>query len=96
MVRGEVRFWVVLAVVAGLSLVGATTAAGSPPNYNAAQAVCASSGGEMFDDFGDLGYGCRSVPNPTPDEVTRGAAVCENAYGGTFIIRPSGYVCSLS
>jgi hypothetical protein len=83
----------VVVAVAALGLVGATAASGSPPNYNAAEAVCASSGGDMFDDLGDLGYACRSVPNLTDDQETRGRAVCEHAYGGMFVIRPSGYIC---
>ena len=88
------RVCLALAAVLALSLLGASSALAGPPNYNAAEAVCGAAGGDMFDDFGDLGYGCRSVPTLTDGQFFSGRAVCEHAYGGTFIVRPSGYVCN--
>jgi hypothetical protein len=88
------RAGLALVAVFAASLFTAGSALAGPPNYNAAEAVCAAAGGDMFDDFGDLGYGCRSVPTLTDGQFFSGRAVCEHAYGGTFIVRPSGYVCS--
>lgn len=92
----KLLFSTAVGAIAALGLVGATGAGAEPPDYTAAQAVCAAAGGDMFDDFGTLGYGCRSVPQLTQGQFASGRAVCEHAYGGTFVVRPSGYVCSLT
>ncbi len=88
------RLGLALAAVLAVSLLGAGSALAEPPTYKAAEAVCAAAGGDIFDDFGDLGYGCRSLPSLTQGQEASGRGVCEGAYGGTFIVRPSGYVCS--
>ena len=87
------RLHLAISVVAALGLVVASGAGASPPNFNAAEAVCSSSGGDVFESFPDGSYFCGTLPNLTDAQETRGRAVCEHAYGGQFIIRPSGYIC---
>ena len=86
------RFAAIASAVGAIGAVAAPVASAGPPNYNAARAVCT----EGFVDAGAAGYGCLSGPELTQGQSASGQAVCEHAYGGSFIVRPSGYVCSLT
>ena len=69
----------------------AAAASGEPPLTAAAQHVCESAGGTFLP--AEPSYGCIGLPSLTTGEEHSATAVCENVYGGTFVIRPSGYIC---
>ena len=78
------------AVVSGF----AAAAGGEPPLTAAAQNVCESAGGIFLPV--EPSYGCIALPSLTTGQEHSATAVCENAYGGTFVIRPSGYICVIA
>lgn len=90
------RFAAIVSAIGAIGVVAASSASAGPPNSNAAQAVCAAAGDTAFIDEGAAGYACIGVPNPTQGQFASGKAVCEHAYGGTFMERPSGYICILT
>jgi hypothetical protein len=56
--------------------------------------VCESAGGTFLPV--EPSYGCIGLPSLTTGQEHSATAVCENAYGGTFVIRPSGYICVIA
>ena len=79
-----------VAVLAVIGPVGASPA----PTFVAAQHVCAAFGGN-FVPFGASGYGCAGVFG-IPQAYPPAQRICEKAYGGIFIERPTGYICQVS
>lgn len=89
--------WRVTATVAAAAAIAsgfAAMAGGEPPLTAAAQHVCEGAGGTFVPE--DPSYGCLGLPSLTNGQEHSGRAVCENAYGGRFMIRPSGYICVIS
>ena len=85
------RVTVTVAAAAAVASGFAAAAGGEPPLTAAAQQVCESAGGTFVP--ADPSYACLGLPSLTTGQERSATAVCENAYGGTFIVRPSGYIC---
>jgi opacity protein-like surface antigen len=90
------QFAAIASAISAIGVVAAPAASADPPNHNAARAVCAAAGDTNFIDEGAAGYACLGVPDPTQGQFASGQAVCEHAYRGTFMERPSGYICILT
>jgi hypothetical protein len=93
----EVEMWRITATVAAAVAVAfgfAAAADGEAPSTAAAQHVCESAGGTFLLD--GPSYACIGLPSLTTGQEHSATAVCENAYGGTFLIRPSGYICVIT
>jgi len=80
--------------VAALLLSSTTSALAAPPTFRPAQEVCEHSGGNFIPHADENFYHCEGGSLPYHAFVV-GQPVCEHAYGGTFIVRPSGYLCTL-
>lgn len=78
-------------VVAGVAVVGASA---SPPTFEPAKKMCENAGGEFLP-FAPS-YGCIGGTAISYQGHLIGQRVCENAYGGTYVPRPTGYICQIA
>ena len=81
------------AVVCVVAMAAAVGAGATPPTSAAGQHVCEASGG-TFLSFAPS-YGCIGGTEISYREETTAAKVCEHAYRGTFVVRPTGYICQI-
>jgi hypothetical protein len=93
-VGGKPKIGAVIAAAGALAMIGAGSATGAPPTLKPAQHVCENSGGNFIPHLDEGYFHCEGGSLPYLAFV-RGQHLCERAYRGTFLIRPSGYLCTL-
>ena len=91
--RTKSRLGALTAIACVLAMVAAFGASAGPPTFAPAQHVCETHGGN-FIVLPGVGYHCEGGSLPFVAFQT-GQPLCEHAYGGTFVVRPSGYICAI-